>query len=82
MTVKVIFGQVIIDALVTLDSKYLEVINSKLLDILESPKVLWSIDQGVQIIQQRIPNDYEMITSIFIYGELDEKLATEYYLRF
>ena len=64
------------------DENYLTKFNQDVRDSFKSPKALWLNQHGIRIKEHRDRVIHEMTTRVVIYAEVEEKLATEYCLRF
>lgn len=64
------------------DENYLTKLNQEVRDAFGTPKATWLKEHGIQIKEKHDRLSYDMSTRIVIYAKVEDKLATEYYLRF
>ena len=64
------------------DENYLTMFNQQVRDSFKTPKAQWLNQQGIRVKEHRDRVTHDMSTRVVIYAEIEEKLATEYCLRF
>lgn len=82
MTVRVILDRFSVTEFMLYDENYLTKFNQEVRDAFGTPKAIWLKEHGIRVHESRARKAETMETHIAIWAAMDDKLATEFCLRF
>jgi len=82
MTVRVILDRFSVTEFMLYDENYLTKFNQEVRDVFGTPKAIWLKEHGIRVHESSTRKVETMETHIAIWAAMDDKLATEFYLRF